>query len=848
MYSDYFNKPKPYRGQEETMVNIEQALHDGHVVLFEGACGTGKTISSLAPALSVAVGKDMVVVIATSVKQQLDQFIIEARSINNKNPLKTIVLKSKMESCALRYLFNWEDIVENNETNIIKLINIHFNIMLEQPLTIEKISDSNTIYISDKRNRVSLHLDSKEKKAILTINKKSPHKFNAETENGITRLYGDENFVDYESCQRKVENTRNLVKTIRKQGMEYYDVNLATARREGTNICEPFLRFSFNVGGVCDSFDKWIYEDVRTPEEVFRWSVDHNTCGVHCRYASMPDALLVICNYIHILDPQIRKNVLIDKTGKGLDRMIVVFDEAHNIESKSRDLFTWQLSDSTIVQAVDNELRVPAALLAIQNPQENQAKLIKLQQKIEELHDPEVNSVEELVRKITLFLEHFKMALDTVCTNWEAEDKKKSKKTLNPPYDVEIVNPELRNDYREDRFVNELRRIVGNREIQSALPLLQLFGSWYTEFNDKSKCEQIFYFMTKYYTEELYKQREYFPYVTVESTDKNVNKKLILYNILPKIGVGYLLNNLWSAVLMSATLQPFDVLKTVLGIEKPIKCLTSPLSFPPERRKTFTITSPTSSRRSRHDVLLSRTRKNHEENKFIPNESDLYIQRSLESVISSTPGNVLIFFQTEKEVNHWYPILERSTTQLGVELLGHIRTSNVDNLKSKFFNNGSARIKTVLLTYIYGTLSEGVDFKDDFVRSVVVVGFALPPILELPTIAIKTCYEHEFGQSNRIKVPRNEYKCIGFDYSIKIPTLRKVRQAVGRCVRSPDDYGVRVLIDRRFASDCSSECHPVYFDLPPDEQKEIIPIFDKDVEANIRDFFQTVVPDAQRQT
>ncbi len=830
------------------MVNIEQALHDGHVVLFEGACGTGKTISSLAPALSVAVGKDMVVVIATSVKQQLEQFITEARSINNKTPLKVIVLKSKMESCALRYLFNWEDIVENNESNIIRLINVHFNIMLEQPLTIEKISDNNTVYISDKRNRVSLHLDSKENKAILTINKKSPYTFNTETENGITRLYGDENFIDYDSCQRKVENTRNLVKTIKKQGVEYYDEYLAAARGKGANICEPFLRFSFNVGGVCDSFDKWIYEDVRTSEDVFRWSVDHNTCGVHCRYAAMPDALLVICNYIHILDPQIRNNVLIEKTGKNLDRMIVIFDEAHNIESKSRDLFTRQLSDSTIIQAIDNELRIPAEFIANKNQPMTELRLEKLQRKIEELHDPEVNNAEELVNKITFFLEHFKMALDTVCTNWEAEHKKKYNKALNLPYDVEIVNPELRNDYREDRFINELIRIVEDREIRSALPLLQLFGSWYTEFKDKSKCEQIFNFVTKYYIEKLYKQREYYPYINVNKTDKNVAKSLVLYNTLPKTEVGFLLNSVWSAVLMSATLQPFKVLKTVLGIKKPIKCLTSAMWFPPERRKTFTITSPTSSRQSRHDVLIQNTRKSHGVINCVPNESDLYIQRSLEAVIASTPGNVLIFFQTENEVNHWYPILERSTNQLGVELLGHSKSSNVDNLKSQFFRNGSNRIKTVLLTYIYGTLSEGVDFKDDFVRSVVIVGFALPPILELRTVAIKTCYEHEFGESNRIKVRRKDYKCIGFDYSIKIPTLRKVRQAVGRCVRSPDDYGVRVLIDRRFTSDCPTECHPLYFDLPSDEQKEIIHIFDEDVDANIRDFFQTVVPDAQHQT
>jgi hypothetical protein len=218
MYTDYFNKPKPYRGQEKTMETIEQALHHGHIVLFEGACGTGKTISSLAPALSVAVGKDMVVIIATSVKQQLEAFIEEARSINCKIPLEAIVLKGKMESCALRYLFNWEDIVENNETNIIKLINRYFDIILEKPLTIEKISDTNTIYISDKRNRLSLHLDPKEKKVSLTINNKSLYTFNAEPENGITRLYGDEDFIDYDSCQRKVENTRNLVKTIKKQG------------------------------------------------------------------------------------------------------------------------------------------------------------------------------------------------------------------------------------------------------------------------------------------------------------------------------------------------------------------------------------------------------------------------------------------------------------------------------------------------------------------------------------------------------------------------------------------------------------------------------------------------------
>jgi len=63
------------------MDKIYDALSAGRLVLFEGACGTGKTLSALAPSLAIGREKNKKVIIATNVHQQMEQFIQEAREI-----------------------------------------------------------------------------------------------------------------------------------------------------------------------------------------------------------------------------------------------------------------------------------------------------------------------------------------------------------------------------------------------------------------------------------------------------------------------------------------------------------------------------------------------------------------------------------------------------------------------------------------------------------------------------------------------------------------------------------------------------------------------------------------------
>ena len=55
------------------------------------------------------------------------------------------------------------------------------------------------------------------------------------------------------------------------------------------------------------------------------------------------------------------------------------------------------------------------------------------------------------------------------------------------------------------------------------------------------------------------------------------------------------------------------------------------------------------------------------------------------------------------------------------------------------------------------------------------------------TRAVRTAYDRAFGD--------------GFRDALAVPAVRKARQAVGRVIRGPDERGVRVLCDERYARD-----------------------------------------------
>ena len=96
--------------------------------------------------------------------------------------------------------------------------------------------------------------------------------------------------------------------------------------------------------------------------------------------------------------------------------------------------------------------------------------------------------------------------------------------------------------------------------------------------------------------------------------------------------------------------------------------------------------------------------------------------------------------------------------------------------------------------------------------------------------AVQRAYEGAFGDGE---------EDAGWRYAVEIPTVRKTRQALGRVVRSPDDYGVRVLIDERYTHSNRVELgeYSVYPSFPPEERSEHIDVAPGKLKIGMLNFY-----------
>jgi Rad3-related DNA helicase len=83
-----------------------------------------------------------------------------------------------------------------------------------------------------------------------------------------------------------------------------------------------------------------------------------------------------------------------------------------------------------------------------------------------------------------------------------------------------------------------------------------------------------------------------------------------------------------------------------------------------------------------------------------------------------------------------------------------------------------------------GAFAEGIDLPGDRLIGAFIATLGLPPFNDFNE-ALKARLGARFGQ--------------GDDYTYRIPGMIKVVQAAGRVIRSPEDEGVVVLMDDRFA-------------------------------------------------
>jgi len=217
------------------------------------------------------------------------------------------------------------------------------------------------------------------------------------------------------------------------------------------------------------------------------------------------------------------------------------------------------------------------------------------------------------------------------------------------------------------------------------------------------------------------------------------------------------------AVLMSGTLHPGEMYADILGIEEAkTEKYSSP--FPEENRKIVSLDKHTTAYKERGLNMYQA------------------YANSIADLANNTPGNVAVFFPSYDLMNRIYDRL--NMVHLEKDLIVEEREHSKRE-KKELVGRLRKNDDKVLLGVQGGSLSEGVDYRDNILSSVMIVGIPFPPP-SLEVEALEEYYTAKFGEEK------------GYNYSRIYPAMNRVLQAVGRPIRSKKDRALIVLADKRF--------------------------------------------------
>ena len=243
---------------------------------------------------------------------------------------------------------------------------------------------------------------------------------------------------------------------------------------------------------------------------------------------------------------------------------------------------------------------------------------------------------------------------------------------------------------------------------------------------------------------------------------ENDNPMFKAYCMDPSGAAGPLVD-CFSSIHMSGTLQPLDAYEAEIGLERVNKlCLDS--IFPKENLLT---------------LYTDRVSMKYEERE-LPQNYDVLMRMVVECV-NAVRVNTAVFFPSYRFMDKM--VDDGLVRELGRDVVYEQRGMSQPELMSVFESFKTSQ-GGVLFCVTGGRISEGLDFPDKSLELVIIIGIPYPkPTARLR--AMRRYYDIRFGD--------------GMRFTSTIPTVRKMRQAIGRLIRSETDRGVAVIMDRRMS-------------------------------------------------
>jgi len=280
---------------------------------------------------------------------------------------------------------------------------------------------------------------------------------------------------------------------------------------------------------------------------------------------------------------------------------------------------------------------------------------------------------------------------------------------------------------------------------------------------------------------------------------KNENTPQLSFRLLdPSVLSGDIISNAHATIMMSGTLYPVEMYADILGAKHSLlKQYKSP--FPSENKIVLVTEKLTTLYTERNDSMY------------------IDIAEKISKVHDAVKGNIAVFFPS-------YLLMEEISKKFESSNDFKIRdkTDNIllenrhmsKSAKDELYRELKINSNKILMGVQSGSLSEGVDYRNNILRAVLIVGLPLSP----PTLEVKNLLDYYIK-----KFGREKGKLYGHIY----PAISKVIQAAGRGIRSENDVGAIVLMDYRFNYWEYKKC------LPPDYEIH----FTDEAEKLCREFF-----------
>jgi Rad3-related DNA helicase len=224
----------------------------------------------------------------------------------------------------------------------------------------------------------------------------------------------------------------------------------------------------------------------------------------------------------------------------------------------------------------------------------------------------------------------------------------------------------------------------------------------------------------------------------------------------------------------SATLTPSAYFQQALGFTADSRSVVLESAFPAQHLAVYIAS---------HIDTRYREREHHIDN----------ICDAIAACCRTRRGNYLVFFSAY----HFMQQVHERFAERFAEIKTLVQQRQADEVAQQAFlqqffdTNGQLGF-----AIMGGRFAEGIDYQGDALIGAIIVGLGLPqPSTEQQLI------QQDF----------DALQLDGFDYAFRFPGLIRVKQSAGRVIRSEQDRGVVVLLDRRFQQPANARYLPVHW-------------------------------------